>query len=306
MPMSPSQPPVISVCMSAYNAAGYLRESIPSILTQTFGDFEFIIVDDGSTDSSLKVIRKFADADARVRVVSRPNTGYSKALNEALQLARGEFIARMDADDIALPARFEKQVAFLRQHPEVVVVGSHIMTIDPYGSPLYEPKHETEHDKIVEGLLAGVGWSIVHPAAMMRRKAVIDAGMYRTELEPSEDGDLFLRLSDHAKLANLPDVLLHYRQHAKSANHTRVAEQDRNKLKIITEAYARRSMPLPAGWMPPKRNIMPIEKEIDMWGWSALRKGNVGAARLHALTLLKLAPTAKASWRLLFCALRGR
>lgn len=306
MPDTPSNPPAITVCMSTYNAAEYLRESVVSILGQTFGDFEFIIIDDGSTDSTPRLLAKLTRGDSRVRVIRRPNTGISIALNEAVAMARGEFLARMDADDIALPERFAKQVAYLREHPDCVVVGSHVMMIDPYGSPLYEPKHELDHDAIVAGFLAGAGWSIVHPVSMMRRQPVVEVGGYRPDLEPSEDIDLFLRLSERGRLANLPDVLLQYRQHTKSANHTRVAEQNHNKRRIITEAYARRSMALPDGWVPPQRNIMPIRDEIDMWGWLALRKHNVSAARRHAVSLLRLAPMSKASWRLLFCALRGR
>src|SRR5689334_9568753 len=100
-----SDSPTISVCMPVYNAQTYVRQAVQSILAQTFSDFEFIIIDDGSTDESPTILRELAEKDSRIRVTSRPNTGYAKALNEALQQSRGQYIARMDADDIALPDR---------------------------------------------------------------------------------------------------------------------------------------------------------------------------------------------------------
>ena len=144
-------------------------------------------------------------------MVSRPNTGYTKALNEALGLARAPYLARMDADDVSMPDRFEKQVAYLKSDPDCVLVGSRILTIDPFGSPLYEPNHKLSHEEIELQLLSGVGWAIVHPAAMMMRDQVMALGGYRVQMEPSEDLDLFLRLAERGRIANLPDVLLHYR-----------------------------------------------------------------------------------------------
>ena len=297
--------PPISVCMPVYNAEAYLADAAGSVLAQTCGDFEFIIIDDGSDDGSLEILQELARSDNRIRLISRPNTGYARALNESLEYARGEFVARMDADDISMPQRFEKQLAYLRRNPSCAVVGSRIMTIDPFGSPLYEPDHKVNHDDIEKQLLAGIGWAIVHPSAMMRREHLLAVGGYRAELEPSEDLDLFLRLSERGRLANLPEILLHYRQHAKSVNHTRFEEQNRTKRKIISEAYARRGLTLPSGWTPPRRSILPVDKEINMWAWLALRKGNVAAARKHALSLMRVAPFSFGSWRLMFCTLRG-
>jgi glycosyltransferase involved in cell wall biosynthesis len=297
--------PTLSVCMPVYNAEQYIREATESILRQTFADFEFIIIDDGSTDDSKQILEEFARKDARVRLVSRPNTGYTIALNEALGLARAPYLARMDADDISMPDRFEKQLAYLRANPDCVVVGSRIMTIDPFGSPLYQPRHELGHSEIESQLLAGVGWAIVHPASMMVREHVVALQGYRVEMEPSEDLDLFLRLAERGKIANLPDVLLHYRQHVKSVNHTRYLEQNRATKKSVTEAYARRGVALPANWTLPERAMLPMQKEIDMWAWVALRNGNIAAARKHAMSLLRMAPFSLSSWRLLYCAIRG-
>ncbi len=100
-------------------------------------------------------------------------------------------------------------------------------------------------------------------------------------------------------------MLLHYRQHVKSVNHTRASEQDEAARKIITDAYRRRGTALPAGWSPPEREILPVKKEIDMWAWVALKSGHVPAARRHALSLLRMAPFSINSWRLMYCAIRG-
>ena len=256
--------------MPVYNAAAYVRQAAASILGQTFADFEFIVIDDGSTDDSRDILAGLAAADPRLRLVSRPNTGYTRALNEALSLARGTYVARMDADDVALPDRLRQQVDYLRAHPEAVLVGSRIMTIDPYGIPLYEPDHCLDHEGIERQLLDGVGWAIVHPAAMMVRQAVADLGGYRPEMEPSEDLDLFLRLAERGRIANLPTVLLHYRQHVKSVNHTRTAAQQAAARRIVAEAYQRRGGTIPADWRPPVREY-PLKKEIDMWAWVALK-----------------------------------
>ena len=124
--------------MLAYNAGRYVAEAVESILAQTYTDFEFLIIDDGSTDRTLKVLKQYAARDPRIHLVSRPNRGLVATLNEGLALARAEFIARMDADDIALPHRFERQIAYMREHPDIICVGSAVMTMDQAGRDLIE------------------------------------------------------------------------------------------------------------------------------------------------------------------------
>ncbi len=295
--------PTVSVCMPVFNAEPYLRLAVESILQQSFTDFEFIIIDDGSTDKSRQILEQYARRDARIRLVSRPNTGYVTALNEALSMSRAPYLARMDADDVSMPDRFEKQLEYFRNHPDCVLLGSQILMIDPFGSSLYRPEHRLNHDEIDAQLLAGVGWAVVHPACMMVREHVTALGGYRMEL--AEDLDLFLRLAERGRIANLPDVLLHYRQHAKSVNHTRHHEQNDHSRKAVTDAYARRGIPLPDNWNLPDRKVLPMKKEIDMWAWVALKNGNITAARKHAVSMLRLAPFSLGTWRLLYCSLRG-
>ena len=152
--------PLISVCMAVYNAERYVAEAVESILNQTFGDFEFLILDDGSTDGSLDILRRYAERDPRIRLTSRPNQGLVASLNELVDQARGEFIARMDADDVSLPERFQREVDYLRDHPECVLVGSRVRLIDPDGDPLCDWCTMQEHEAIDAFYLRGQAWNI--------------------------------------------------------------------------------------------------------------------------------------------------
>jgi glycosyltransferase involved in cell wall biosynthesis len=297
--------PSVSVLMPVYNGELTLSEAVGSILAQSFTDFELLVIDDGSTDGSLRILKSFAERDPRVRIVSRPNTGIAGALNDAIQHARGEFFARMDADDVSLPERFEKQVAFLREHPDCVLLGSRVLLVEPYGTPMYVTDHETEHARIAEQLLRGIGWAVVHPSAMMRADAVRRTGGYRADRVPIEDLDLFLRLCEIGQVANLPQVLLHYRQHLESTNHKRFHEQEAKKLACVADAYERRGASLPAGWKPPPRHQLSTQAEISQWAWTALKHHQLPAARRHAWSVMRIRPLAVSSWRLMYCTLRG-
>ena len=300
-----SNAPTVSVVMPVYNGAAYVSQAVQSILAQTWSDFEFIIINDGSTDRSRSLLETFARADARIRLTSRPNTGIVGALNDGLAQARGELVARMDADDISMPERLARQVAFMRSRPEVVAAGSRVRGIDPCGCELFRSSHKLEHAEIEAELLNGVGWAIVHPAAMLRREAVERVGGYRMKFEWVEDLDLFLRLGEIGKLANLPDELLQYRQHTESVNRTRAAEQARLADACVREAYRRRGGEAPAGWtFVPKPRPAPAV-QLRTWAWKALGSGNVPAARKHAVALWKTAPLSVESWRTLLCAMRG-
>lgn len=300
-----SSPPPISVLLAVYNGGPYLRAAIDSILAQTFGDFEFVIIDDGSTDSSPAVLNEAATRDPRIRLVSRPNKGLTVTLNEGVALARGEFLARMDADDIALPQRFEKQIAYLREHSDCVLLGSRVLQIDPDGLPIRQWCAELSHDEIDAAHL-NRGWPVVHPAVMMRTAAVRRVGGYRDQYNTLEDLDLFLRLAEIGRLANLPDVLLHYRQHFNSVTHQKAEQQQRLRHAIYSEAHARRGQAAPAAYddRPQFEPRRPHEQH-SIWAWYALQAGNVNTARKHALATVRGAPYSLNSWRLLACALRG-
>lgn len=209
---APSVPaPRVSVAMSVYNDVGYVAQAVESVLTQDFGDFEFLIVDDGSTDGSGEVLEALAAKDHRIRLFRRENRGLVASLNQMIDEARGDLIARMDGDDLCLPGRFAAQVAFLDAHPEVGALGTQFYEIDGEGQ-LGDTsfRHPTEPEAL-RGVLAHQP-PICHPSAMIRTSLLRELGGYRPVFRHCEDYDLFLRLSRRTDLANLPDVLLHYRR----------------------------------------------------------------------------------------------
>ena len=195
---------------------------------------------------------------------------------------------------------------YLNEHPDCVCVGSRVDLIDPLGSAFRVSDHKLTHEEIDAGLMKGSGWSIVHPVATMRRDAVEKVGGYREQFETSQDLDLFLRLGEVGKLANLPDVLLGYRQHFESVAFNKHEKQWKVKTTIVGDAYARRGLTPPAQWPFEKRVIEPPDKQLQQWAWAAIKRGNVDVARKHAWASLKMKPFSKESWRVAYCALRGR
>ncbi len=213
--------PVISVVMAVHNGERFLAEAVESILSQSFRDFEFLIVDDGSTDNSRAILQTYAERDSRIRLTSQSNQGLTKSLNIALQAALGEFIARFDADDVSLPQRLEQQVIALQSDPTLVLVGSEVELISDDGHHLGVRGHATDHREIRKRLLLGDGGALTHPAVMMRQSSVKAINGYDESFPVGQDLDLFLRLSEIGKVRNLPDTLLLWRQHSSSINNTR-------------------------------------------------------------------------------------
>jgi glycosyltransferase involved in cell wall biosynthesis len=216
--------PRISVAMSVYNNAPFLAEAIESILGQSFADFEFLILNDGSTDGSGGIIDSFAARDPRVRAIHQPNAGLIVSLNRLLHEARAPLVARMDGDDIALPDRFALQLAFLEAHPEVGVVGTNTRDIDVNGE-LRDAREA--HPLTHQGFLAAMsdGPLLCHPSVMMRSDLVRDVGGYRAAYHHCEDYDLWLRLSSRTHLCSIPERMLHYRRSESQVSNRHVLAQ---------------------------------------------------------------------------------
>ncbi len=301
-----TSPPCVCVLLAVHNGEKYLRQAVQSVLDQTFTDFVFLIIDDGSTDGSPQILREFAAADPRIQLITQPNAGLTRTLNHGLKLAQSEFIARMDGDDICLPTRLEVQVDFLRKHRDVSLVGSSVEFIDPQGCLIgLKPGLIQEHEKIDADLLRK-GWPIVHPAVMMRRSAVMDIGGYNEAYATNQDHDLFLRLSEHGRLANLPQALLKYRQHFDSISLAKFKQQGDTVEAIVRAAYQRRGLAIPDGLLTSRPKAMSRLDHHRAWCWAALAAGNIQTARKHALAALRLSPVSPPSWRMVYCALRGR
>lgn len=223
----------VSVLMAVYNGEQYLREAINSILDQTFTDFEYIIVDDGSTDRSLQIINSYQDP--RIKVIRNPhNVGLTRSLNQGLDLACGEYIARMDSDDISLPERLAKQVAYMDAHPEVAVSGTWAKNINSQGVVTGERKMPVGKD------LDHHYWRpspIIHPSAIIRRSH-LDGLRYDEQIRYAQDFDLWLRIRATHKLSNLPEYLLLYRMHHASITFSQRDDQLRATYDIFRKLVA--------------------------------------------------------------------
>jgi len=296
--------PVLSVILPVHNCHRYLAAAIASITAQTCGDFEFIIVDDGSTDGSAAVIDRAAASDPRIRVIRRPNTGIVGALNDGLAAATGEFIARMDGDDVAGPGRFALQLAYLEAHPDCIAVGSAVWFIDPEGDVIDFYAPPPAHAAIEEQLLRGNGGALIHPALMLRRAALNAVGGYRPEYDRAEDLDLFLRLAGHGRLANLSTPLLRYRLHAASTNFVHREQQRALSTRLVIQARIARGLSAlpPAGLSAGAADLSPATRHRG-WVITALRWGRRRTALRHALLALRAEPTSPDSWKHLRYAL---
>ncbi|MBK8267409.1 MAG: glycosyltransferase [Planctomycetes bacterium] len=244
--------------------------------------------------------------DRRIRLISRPNTGIVGALNDGLAISRGTFIARMDSDDISLPNRFAQQETFLRLHPEHVLVGSRVLIVDPDGDILREMGDAFSHEEIETGLLARQGQLVYHPSVMFRADAVQSVGGYRSEFPHVEDLDLFLRLSEIGKLANIREPLLMYREHFSKVGFVFKKQQEVAITAALEQAYQRRH--LTATPPDPARSddhFLSISDTCRKWAWWALAAGKTKTARKHALAAIWRTPFSPATWRLFACTIRG-
>jgi glycosyltransferase involved in cell wall biosynthesis len=299
--------PAASVIMPVYNAGRFLDKAIESVLGQSFPDFELLLLNDGSSDGSLDRLHHYATRDARCKVHSWANRGLIQTLNEGIRLAKADILIRMDGDDICRTQRFERQIAYLAAHPECVAVGSRVMLIDPDGQAIRPFAEQVEHAAIDAQHLTGYGGAIAHPAVALRKAAVIGVGGYRAEFPHAEDIDLFLRLAEHGRLSNLPEVLLDYRQHLDSIGYRHPEKQRESTLRAVSDARKRRGLEVATQFStdltPVRRN-----KRADihrMWSWWALAEGNHSTALKHVWQAFKHEPFNTQNLKLGACIIRG-
>lgn len=227
--------PLVSVVLPVYNGDEHLPEALDSILSQTHRDFELIAVDDGSTDGSGDLLAAYASRDSRVRVwPHRTNAGITASLNDGCRQATGEFVAIANQDDICLPDRLAKQVAYLAAHPEIGAVGAATRIVDQHGTALRLKEYPT--DPALASWLMHFFNSLLHPVTMFRRQVLEAVGFYPVGYGGgTEDYALCTRLTRVTRIANLPDVLLHYRVHASNVTKTRWLQQESEADRIVTE-----------------------------------------------------------------------
>lgn len=207
--------------MSVYNGQRYLRAAIDSILQQTFTDFEFLIIDDGSKDASVEIIKSYSDPRIRL-LINEKNIGLAASLNTGIDSSAGHYIARMDCDDISLPQRLEKQVAFLESHTDIGICGSGIEIIGTKSGALVG--FFNDDAMIRSSLIFDSGFA--HPSVMISRQLLSEANLrYDETFTHAQDYDLWARAAAYTKFANLPETLVHYRIHAGSAGRKSGAKQ---------------------------------------------------------------------------------
>lgn len=205
--------PEVSVLMSCYNSARWLHDSVSSVLAQTFADFELILVDDGSTDQTPEIMERFGQKDGRVIVVTKQNSGLTRSLNEGIARASGAWIARLDADDICEPTRLETQIDFVRQRPEIVLVGSGFWEVDSADKLIKKQSYPSGHGALVRSL-ERLQRMFPHSSAIFRLDAAKDAGLYNPLFQKSQDWDLWLRLSERGRISCLTAPLVRVRKHS--------------------------------------------------------------------------------------------
>ena len=234
--------PVMSVIMPVYNGERFLDEAIESVRTQTLANIELIVVDDGSHDASALIAEHHAEQDARVRVIRLEHVGLANALNEGIGAARSDWIARLDADDIALPQRLERQYAFIRDNPDIAAVGAYGFDIGERGRTVVAlnrkgPATRAEYQRQWQaGFIP-----FLTPTMVFRRDVALEVGGYRQEYFPSEDTDFNNRIADNHVVLVIPEPLIYYRIHDRSESYTQVVRQMRIMERVKANSLRRRA-----------------------------------------------------------------
>jgi len=263
--------------MPAYNSEKYISVAIDSILNQSFKDFEFIIIDDGSTDTTWEIIQEYAEKDVRiVPVRNEENLKTTKTLNKGVNLAKGKYLVRMDADDWSYPYRIQKQFEFMEQNPNVVVSGGSIEVCDENLNVKNKRKYPNSDVDIRKKIFRYNPFA--HPSIIMRKDKVIEVGMYDEKLPLTQDYDLYFRLGNAGKFANLDKILIKLRTHSQSSSMSKEKEQERiaiqtrfkaNKeygyeMTLIDKAYS------VIQWL----SIYIVPGKIKFWLFNLFRRGN--------------------------------
>ena len=232
--------PRISVLIPIHNSERFVVEAVESMLAQTVRELEVVLVDDASTDGSRALIAKLAARDPRIRVLHlSEKRGIAHALNRGMELCAGDWIARMDADDLSLPTRLEKQLAFADQHPDAVLIGTDVTFIDEHSHVIgRNVRLPTEPAEIDRALMWGM-WPIVHPSVIIRRATLLALKGYCEELRVNSDHELFLRLAETGRLYSIPERLTRYRLHQQQISAGREASPVEA---IVRAASARRGV----------------------------------------------------------------
>lgn len=274
--------PKISVILPVYNAGSYLREAITSILQQTAADFEFIIINDGSTDDSKAVILSFIDP--RIRYIEQANQGLRATLNTAIELSQGEYIARMDQDDVSLPDRLQQQTEFLSTHPDHVLIGTTFGYIDQVGKPTGVFPALLENEDLQLEVLTQSPFG--HGTVMFRGETLRQGNFrYSPEAVHVEDYELWLRLSQVGKLANLPSVLYLWRHYPTNTSSQHFPLQRRKTIELQNLAFQAGRAQAAVAWPGWRRLHQYTNDRVNIQG----RRLRLDRRNAHSLMYLNFA-----------------
>lgn len=288
-----------SIVIPVHNGEHYLEPAIRSLQNQTVSDFELVVVNDDSTDKSLSIASQLAQNDSRITVFTKKKTALGDTRHKGIEASKGELIFFLDADDLAEPSRLEKQIDYMRGHPNCVASGGHVRFVDQWNNLLpHQPTQPLEHKAVEKQLLSGRGSAIWQTTLCMRRQAYEQVGGYDRTLNCSEDLDLYLRLSEFGALANMPEILATMRRHPCSISAIgKVEDANRRRLSILEKNYLNRGLDLAEinsirdGHIP----LSPSQWHAEMAG-KFRYYNNKKAARKHSLRAVKLNPRSKQAW----------
>ena len=228
---------LVTVIMPVYNASKYLDKSIQSILNQTYKDFKFIILNDGSTDNSLDIIKKYSNIDSRIELVDKPNSGAASSFNYGLKICNSKYIARMDSDDISMPDRLHVQINYLEKYKNIDVLGSAIKTIDENDNELKSIFFPDNYSDIIDRM--DLTSPIANPSAMIKKSVFEDIGDLDTNTDPADDYDFLVKAVVNKKIiTNINQILLKYRLHQENLskiNHHKQIKFSYNSRKMLIE-----------------------------------------------------------------------
>lgn len=240
---------MISVVMPAFNSSNFIAKAIESILSQTFQDFELILVDDGSTDNTLEIMTHYSQQDNRIQVIQSKHVGCSRARNLGINQSKFPWVAVMDADDIALPKRFAKQIEAANANPQVVAWGTYVHHIKLKEEVLSLQKHGVlTEEEFYDHRKRGDVPFVIHPTSLIKKEILLRVGGYDQKFSYAEDFELFDRLSDHGFILVIPEPLLLYRLHSQSISMNKYFIRDL----LVRYVYARRAAQIKG------------EKEVDL------------------------------------------
>lgn len=297
--------PRVSVVLPVRNGGAYVALAVESILSQTFRAFEFVIIDDGSTDETPVILQQFAGRDGRIRLLQGHGGGITRSLNLGIAAAKSSLIARMDGDDIALPTRLERQVAYMDGHEDCVAVGTSVAYIDPDGDPLGWHRMPELHTEIVDFFIRNLGFGIAHPAVVFRRDAFVRIGGYDERDLHAEDYGMFLRLSEVGRFSNISEPLLQLRLHDRQVSAQHNAVQRQNAIKIAHSYCARHGLPLPEyGEVPPCAVHLNASAARCSFAARAMRSGQVRTSLKHLRRAVLTSPMSPHVWTTGLRALR--